>query len=79
MALLPIFAEILELPLESVSGRSTHQSDLELDRAVLELVRKLRRRLSVEGSMLKLEIGHIEAVRVRGDEESLRRVMLIHS
>jgi len=59
------------------SGRSIHQSPLELDRAVLELVRKLRRRLSIEGSMLKLEIGYIEPVRVRGDGESLRRVMLI--
>ncbi len=40
-------------------------------------MRQLRRRLSVEGSKLKLEIGHIEPVRVRGDEESLRRVTLI--
>jgi signal transduction histidine kinase len=59
------------------SGRGIHQLPIELDRTVLELVRKLRRRLSVEGSMLKLEIGYIEPVRVRGDEESLRRVMLI--
>jgi signal transduction histidine kinase len=63
--------------MESLSTRNTHQSPLELDRTVLELIRKLRRRLSVEGSMLKLEIGYIEPVRVRGDEESLRRVMLI--
>jgi len=59
------------------SGRGIHQLPIELDRTVLELVRKLRRRLSVEGSMLKLEIGYIEPVRVRGDEENLRRVMLI--
>lgn len=50
---------------------------VELDRAVLQLVRQLRKRLDVEGSPLKLEVGHIEPVRVRGDEESLRRVTLI--
>ncbi|MEO6893023.1 MAG: sensor histidine kinase, partial [Ktedonobacteraceae bacterium] len=36
-----------------------------------------RRRLDGEGSTLQLEVGHIEPVRVRGDEESLRRVLLI--
>src|SRR5207249_180912 len=50
---------------------------VELDHAVLQLVRQLRRRLSIEGSTLRLEIGHIEPVRVQGDEESLRRVTLI--
>src|SRR5438270_4977758 len=50
---------------------------VELDRAVLQMVRQLRRRLNVEGSTLKLEVGHIEPVRVRGDEESLRRITLI--
>ncbi len=50
---------------------------VELDRAVLQLVRQLRRRLGIEGSKLRLEVGHIEPVRVRGDEESLRRVTLI--
>lgn len=50
---------------------------VELDRAVLQLVRQLRKRLDVERSPLKLEVGHIEPVRVRGDEESLRRVTLI--
>jgi len=50
---------------------------VELDRAVLQLVRQLRRRLGVEGSKVQLEAGHIEPVRVRGDEESLRRVILI--
>ncbi|TME13556.1 MAG: HAMP domain-containing histidine kinase [Chloroflexi bacterium] len=57
--------------------RTRSAPPVELDRAVLQLVRQLRRRLSVEGSKLKLEIGHIEPVRVRGDEESLRRVTLI--
>ncbi len=50
---------------------------VELDRAVLQLVRQLRRRLGIEGSKLRLDVGHIEPVRVRGDEESLRRVTLI--
>jgi signal transduction histidine kinase len=50
---------------------------VELDRAVLHLVRQLRRRLDAEGSKVKLEIGRSEPVRVHGDEESLRRVTLI--
>src|SRR5437016_12092651 len=50
---------------------------IELDRVVLQLVRQLRRRLGVEGSTLQLEVGHIEPVRVHGDEESLRQVMLL--
>src|SRR5437016_2729128 len=41
---------------------------VELDRTVLQLVRQMRRRLNVEGSKVKLEIGHIEPVRVHGDE-----------
>ena len=53
------------------------QPFVELDHAVLQLVRQLRRRLTVEGAMLKLEIGHIEPLRVRGDEENLRRITLI--
>ena len=61
----------------SLSAGGTYQSPIELDRVVLDLIRKLRRKLSVEGSMLKLEIGHVEPVQVQGDEESLRRVMLI--
>jgi two-component system OmpR family sensor kinase len=59
------------------AGRTGHQSPVELDHEVLQLVRQLRRRLAMEGSTLQLEIGHIEPVRVRGDEESLRRVALI--
>jgi two-component system OmpR family sensor kinase len=50
---------------------------VELDRAVLQLVRQLRRRLEIEGSKVQLEVGHIEPVRVRGDEENLRRITLI--
>lgn len=55
----------------------SERSFVELDHAVLQLVRQLRRRLVVEGAKLKLEIGHIEPVRVRGDEENLRRITLI--
>ena len=58
-------------------GGTGHQPSVELDHEVLQLVRQLRRRLVMEGSTLQLEIGHIEPVRVRGDEESLRRVALI--
>src|SRR5262249_26155057 len=49
-------------------------ASVELDHAILQLVRQLRRRLAAEGSALTVEVGHIEAVRVGGDEESLRRV-----
>src|SRR6266699_3170018 len=62
---------------KTVAGHAQQESLLELDHAVLHLVRQLSRRLSVEGSRLKLEVGRIEPVRVRGDEESLRRAMLI--
>jgi signal transduction histidine kinase len=58
-------------------GRTRSVALVELDRAVLQLVRQLRRRLDVEGSKLQLEIGQISPVRVLGDEESLRRVLLI--
>src|SRR6266516_2870191 len=50
---------------------------VELDRAVLQLVRQLRSRLGVEGSKVQLDVGPISPVRVRGDEESIRRVILI--
>jgi two-component system, OmpR family, sensor kinase len=60
-----------------VERRPGDQPLVELDHAVLQLVRQLRRRLIMEGSTLLLEIGHIEPARVRGDEESLRRVALI--
>ena len=64
--------------MESIPKERTHSAPLvELDRAVLQLVRQLRRRLEAQGSQLHLEIGHIEPVRVRGDEESMRRITLI--
>jgi two-component system, OmpR family, sensor kinase len=62
---------------QAVAGNTQQESLLELDHTVLHLVRQLSRRLRIEGSRLKLEVGRIEPVRVRGDEESLRRIMLI--
>ncbi len=50
---------------------------IEVDRTLLRLVRQMRRRLEIEGSTLKIEIGGIEPMRVRGDEENIRRVMII--
>src|SRR5439155_24862480 len=65
------------LPSKVEAASAHREPPVELDHAVLQLVRQLRRRLSVEGSKVKLEIGHIEPVRVRADEETLRRVALI--
>ena len=62
---------------QATEDRLRSASPVELDRAVLQLVRQLRKRLDIEGSSLRLEVGHIEPVRVRGDEASLRRVTLI--
>jgi two-component system, OmpR family, sensor kinase len=64
-------------PSEEKSVPADRASLVELDHALLQLVRQLRRRLSVEGSTLNLDIGHIEPIRVRAEEENLRRVMLI--
>jgi two-component system, OmpR family, sensor kinase len=50
---------------------------IELDHAILQLVRQLRGRLTAEGSRLTLRIGAVEPVRVRADEETLRRIALI--
>lgn len=50
---------------------------VELDRTLLRLIRQIRKRLEIEGSELKIEIGGIEPVRVRGDEENMRRIMII--
>ncbi len=54
-----------------------HQFPVELDHVVVQLVGQLRRRLKAEHSKLALNIGHIEPVRVPGDEETLRRVIVI--
>jgi signal transduction histidine kinase len=50
---------------------------VEVDRTLLKLVRQMRQRLEIEGVAVKIEIGVIEPVRVRGDEESIRRIMVI--
>lgn len=49
---------------------------IELDYVVLQLVRQLRGRLRCEETMPMLEIGLIEPVRVYGDEETIRRILL---
>src|SRR5258707_8320740 len=59
-----------------VEGSTRKTPLVELDHAVLQLVRQLRRQLSLEGSTLQLELGPIAPVRVRGDEERLRRARL---
>src|SRR5437660_5042558 len=41
-------------------GGTRSAPPIELDRAVLQLVRQLRRRLDVEGSQVQLEVGHID-------------------
>ena len=60
-----------------VQGATRPAAAVELDHALLHLVRQLRGRLSAEGSEVHLELGHIEPVRVRGEESCLRRVALI--
>lgn len=50
---------------------------VELDRILLKLVRQIRRRLEIESASPRIEIGTIEPVRVRGDEENIRRIMVI--
>ncbi len=67
-------------PQEAAEPGSTPRvqaASVELDHALLHLVRQVRRRLSAEGSKLRLEVGHIEPIRVPGEEEILRRVILI--
>jgi signal transduction histidine kinase len=58
-------------------GAKQRASLVELDHALLQLVRQLRGRLSSVGSKVQLELGRIDPVRVRGDEACLRRVALI--
>lgn len=50
---------------------------VDLDRIVLDLVRQFRGRLGAEVHAPRLEIAHVEPVRMRGDEEGLRRLVLI--
>lgn len=72
-----------DTPLEPPTGETAAEEStssappVELDRVVLHLVRQLRGRLVVEGSKVKVEVGPISPMHVRGDEESLRRVLLI--
>jgi signal transduction histidine kinase len=50
---------------------------VDLDHIVLDLARQMRLRLVAEGSGPDLRVAHIDPVRVRGDEDSLRRLVLI--
>jgi two-component system, OmpR family, sensor kinase len=59
------------------NDRTSQSQLLELDRIVLQLIRQFRGRLSSEDKNVKLEVGHIEPLRVYGEEESIRRVLLI--
>jgi two-component system, OmpR family, sensor kinase len=61
----------------ALEERAPSEPPVELDHAILQLVRQLRHRLSLEGSPVALEVGHIEPIRIHGDEETLRRVALI--
>ena len=74
-------AEVAEGTEMSRGARGAHPQPagelIELDRVVLHLVRQLRARLAADESRLRLEVGHVEPVRVYGDEETLRRVALI--
>jgi two-component system OmpR family sensor kinase len=59
------------------NGNKTDCTSVELDRVVLQLVRQLRIRLSTRETELRLEVGHIEPLRVQGNEDLLRRILLI--
>ena len=61
----------------SAHASASAAAPVELDHAILQLVRQLRGRLTAEGSRLTLRIGAVEPARVRADEETLRRVALI--
>jgi signal transduction histidine kinase len=65
------------MPAANGTARAGREPVVELDRAVLQLVRQLRVRLAAEHPALTLEVRRIEPVRVRGDEETLRRIALI--
>jgi signal transduction histidine kinase len=75
--------ELLQLARADASmGQPTEPASLpapivELDRSLVNLVRQIRRRLELEEASPRLEIAQIDPVRVRGDEESLRRIMVI--
>jgi signal transduction histidine kinase len=61
----------------SLSADKANCTPVELDRVALQLVRQLRMYLSTMDTKLRLEVGHIEPVRVRGEEELIRRILRI--
>lgn len=70
-------ASVDTLPILAEKETAHSKQPIELDHTVLQLVRQLRGRLSDEGARVKLNVGSIEPVRVRGNEESIRRILLI--
>lgn len=59
------------------TGHANEENLVELDRIVLQLVRQLRGRLSGEATRAQLTVGSIEPARIWGNEEIIRRVLLI--
>ncbi len=70
-------ASVDTVPAMAGSEGDTGDHLIELDHTVLQLVRQMRGRLSDENTQVQLTVGAIEPVRVRGNEESIRRVLLI--
>jgi two-component system OmpR family sensor kinase len=62
---------------QATAAERSISSPVELDHIVLQLVRQLRGRLATEETNVNIVVGHIEPIRVHGDEEALRRIMLI--
>jgi len=73
----PSTPPLLSQQATSVGEKRGQPQPVELDHTVLHLIRQFRGRLGVEEVKVKLEVGHIEPVRVTGDEESIRRILLI--
>lgn len=60
-----------------LSGDKTDFASVELDRVALQVVRQLRMYVTTTETKLQLQVGHIEPIRVRGEEEIIRRILLI--
>jgi two-component system OmpR family sensor kinase len=58
-------------------GDKANFTPVELDRVALQLVRQQRMHLNTTEKKLRLEVARIEPVRVYGEEELIRRVLLI--
>ncbi len=67
----------LALSTPDAPAQEKQAQPVELDHTVLQLMRQFRGRLSTEEAGPTFEVGHIEPIRVKGDEENIRRVLLI--